>query len=76
MLPPCSLLHSPLKQTLREFFSVVTAVNSSISELAGEVKGMKFELSLVHQDMQKPTDRTTALEGRFSTTEDEWQPLQ
>lgn len=70
---PSDMDHEP---TLREIFSAVTTGNIHIAELAGEVKGMKVELSLVRQDMQKLRDRTAALEGRVGSLEDEWQPLQ
>lgn len=62
--------------TLRDILATVTVCNSSITNLAGEVKGMKMEISFVRQDMQKLRERTSAVEGRISTLEEEWQPLQ
>lgn len=62
--------------TLRDILAAVTVCNSSITNLAGEVKSMKMEISFVHQDMQKLHECTSAVEGRISTLEDEWQPLQ
>lgn len=37
---------------------------------------MQVEISLIRNYMQKLRERTSALEGHFSTLEDEWQPLQ
>lgn len=56
--------------------AAVAVCNSSITNLAGEVKSMKMEISIVRQDMQKLRERTSAVEGHISTLQDEWQPLQ
>lgn len=76
LMPDPQSADSEPEPTLRGILSAVTACNSSIDDLTGEVKGMKVELALVYQNMQKFRDGTTALEGRLSNMEDEWQPLQ
>lgn len=62
--------------TLRDILWAVTICNSSIAALTREVKGIKVEISLVRQDMQKLKERTSVVEGLFSTLEDKWQPIQ
>lgn len=62
--------------TLRDILAAVTACNSSITNLAGEVKRMKMEMPFVRQDMQKLRERTSAVEERVSTLEDDWNSLQ
>lgn len=58
---------------LREILAAITTCNASVADRTGEVKGMKVENPLVRQKLR---ERAAALEGRLSTLEDEWQPLQ
>lgn len=51
-------------------------VTMSITILTTENKGVKLELNLVRQHMQKLRDHTAALEDRVSNMEDDVVPLQ
>lgn len=53
--------------TLRDILSVITSCNHSINTL-------EAEMSFLHQDIQKLSDHTAAIEGRISTIEDDWAP--
>lgn len=68
--------HDSPEPTLRDIMAAVLSCNTSIAALMSETKGVKAELFFVRQDMQKLRDRTTALEGRLSTLEDDWAPIQ
>lgn len=46
-------LNTP-EPTLRDIFTAVTSCNISLTSLTSEIKGVKLELNLVRQDMQKP----------------------
>lgn len=61
--------------TLRDILTAITTCNSLIAALTGEVKGMKMEISLVRQNVQKLRGCTSALEGDLCTLKDDWQPL-
>lgn len=71
MLPVSSLDTEGPEPTLRDIMSDVTSCNLSISVLADELKEVKAEISYLRQDMQKLRDRTSALDGRVSTVEDD-----
>lgn len=62
--------------TLREIFAAITSCNTNLSSLTTEFKGVKIEVALIRQDMQKLRDCTVAMEGRMSTIEDDVAPLQ
>lgn len=62
--------------TLWEILAAVTSCNHTLHSLTSEIKGVKFKITLVRQDMQKLRDCTVALEGRVSMIEDDMAPLQ
>lgn len=70
---PCPPLEK--EPTLKDVFVVVSACQGSLKELCDQMKGVKEDLILVRQDLQKTAERTTALEGRTSQLEDDILPL-
>lgn len=73
---PSTLATQKPEPTLREIFAAVTSCNTNLSNLTTELMGEKIELTLVRQDMKKLINRTAALEGCMSNTEDDAAPLQ
>lgn len=60
--------------TLTDVFMAVSACNGSLKDLCEQMKGVKEDLILVRQDLQKTAERT-ALEGKFSQLEDDISPI-
>lgn len=68
-------LPSEKEPTLMDVFLAVSACNGSLKDLCEQMKGVKEDLTLVRQDLQKTAERTTVLEGRVSQIEDDISPL-
>lgn len=76
-MEPISDPNPPLDKepTLTDVFMAVGACNGSLKELCEQMKGVKADLLLVRQDLQKTAERTTALEERVSGLEDNVSPI-
>lgn len=61
--------------TITDVFMAVGVCNGSLKDLCEQMKGVKADLLLVRQDLQKTAERTTALEERVSGLEDNVLPI-
>ena len=61
--------------TLKDVFAVVNICKQTLGELCDQMKGVKVELSLVRQELQKTNERITEAEGRISQIEDDLYPV-
>lgn len=53
----------------------MVAVTKCTTSITVEIKRVKAEVSFIQHDIQKLRERTSALEGRVSTVEDDMKPL-
>ena len=61
--------------SLKDVFSVVNVCKQTLGELCNQMKGVKEELCLVRQELQKTNERITGAEGRISQIEDDLYPV-
>lgn len=68
-------LHQEEEPTLKDVLAAVTKCNSALSNLSVQVGSMQEQISFVRHDIQRVTERTTAVEVRVSDLEDKLPPL-
>ena len=61
--------------SLKDVFLVVNVCKQTLGELCNQMKGVKEELGLVRQELQKTNERITEAEGRISQIEDDLYPV-
>lgn len=62
--------------TISDVFSAISSCNTSLATMTLHMGGLKADMALIRNDLQKINDRVEAAEGRISTVEDQLPSMQ